>query len=117
MYDGVVKGISYGSPPYTGAYALKMAVAIMDGKKLPHFIQVPLPLNVRSQLKRCTVVEKGCNVVPLSVAPSGFFDDFYDKNLVPELCFKAITKGTACPGKTAKPPSTKSYPPTSTSRA
>jgi ribose transport system substrate-binding protein len=117
MVDGVVNGISYGSPPYTGAYALKMAIAIMDGKKLPHFIQVPLPLNFRSQLKRCTVVEQGCNVVPLSIAPSGFFDDFYDKDLVPELCFKAITKGTPCPGKHAMPASTRSWPATATSRA
>lgn len=117
LYDGAVQGISYGSPPYTGAYALKMAVAILDGKKLPHFVQVPLPLVTRAQMKRCTDVTKGCNVIPLNVAPAEYVDDFYDKDLVPELCFQATKTGNPCPGKTARPASTRSWPPTATSRA
>lgn len=118
MLDGQVKGISYGSPPYTGAYALKEAVALLQGKKnIPKLMYVPLPLNTKSQLKRCTNVTKGCNVLPLDVAPTGFFDDFYDKTLVPELCLAAIQTGSPCPGKKAKPPVPKSSPSTATSRA
>jgi ABC-type sugar transport system substrate-binding protein len=54
MAGGTVAGISYGSPPYTGAYALKEAVAILQGKPMPRLMQVPLPLNTRPQLKLCT---------------------------------------------------------------
>jgi ribose transport system substrate-binding protein len=117
LYDGTIKGISYGSPPYTGAYAFKMAVAILDGAKLPHFVQVPLPLNTRSQLKRCTDVALGCNVIPLNKASADYVDDFYDKNLVPELCYQATRTGNPCRGKTARLPATWSWPPTATSRA
>jgi ribose transport system substrate-binding protein len=113
-----VQGISYGSPPYTGAYALKEAVAILQGHKMPKLMQVPLPLNTSSQLKRCTDVTTGCNVFPASKAPStGFFDDFYEKDLAPELCLSAAISGKPCPGKTARPPTGKSFPSNATSRA
>jgi ribose transport system substrate-binding protein len=117
MEDGTVKGISYGSPPYTGAYALKEAVAILEGRKLPHLMQVPLPLNTKQQLKKCTDVTKGCNVFPPAKAPStGFFADFYDKQLVPELCLKAATDAKPCGGVEAKPPVSHSFPANATSR-
>jgi ribose transport system substrate-binding protein len=117
MEDGTVKGISYGSPPYTGAYALKEAVAILQGHKMPKLMQVPLPLNTKDQLKKCTDVSKGCNVFPSAKAPStGFFADFYDRELAPELCLAAATSGKPCPGRTAKPPVDKSFPANATSR-
>jgi ribose transport system substrate-binding protein len=113
-----VNGISYGSPPYTGAYALKEAVAILQGHKMPKLMQVPLPLNTADQLKRCTNAAQGCNVFPSSMAPStGFFDDFYERRLAPELCLSAATTGNPCPGQRAKPPTGRSFPSTATSRA
>jgi ribose transport system substrate-binding protein len=118
MKSHQVQGISYGSPPYTGAYALKEAVAILQGHKMPKLMQVPLPLNTASQLKNCTNVTKGCNTFPPSKAPStGFFDDFYEKALAPELCLSAATSGTPCPGKRARPPTGHSFPSTATTRA
>jgi ribose transport system substrate-binding protein len=118
MYSHQVQGISYGSPPYTGAYALKEAVAILQGHKMPKLMQVPLPLNTAGQLKQCTQVTTGCNTFPASQAPStGFFDDFYEKTLAPELCLSAAVTGNPCPGKTAKPPTGKSFPSNATSRA
>jgi ribose transport system substrate-binding protein len=119
MYSHQVQGISYGSPPYTGAYALKEAVAILQGDKMPKLMQVPLPLNTASQLRECTTnVTTGCNTFPGSKAPStGFFDDFYEKTLAPELCLSAAVTGNPCPGKTAKPPTGKSFPSNATSRA
>lgn len=117
MADGTVDGISYGSPPYTGAYALKEAVAVLQGRKMPKLMQVPLPLNTRDQLKKCTDVAKGCNVFPADKAPStGFFADFYDRDLAPELCLAAATSATPCPGRHAKPPVDKSFPANATSR-
>ncbi len=118
IQDGDVEGISYGSPPYTGAYALKMAVAVLNGQTtIPKQMFVPLPLNTKDQLKLCTNVTKGCNTFPLSTAATGFFDDFYDKSVVPELCLSAIQTGTPCPGKKAKPPVDHSFPASATSRA
>lgn len=118
MYSHQVSGISYGSPPYTGAYALKEAVAILQGHKMPKLMQVPLPLNTATQLKNCTNVTNGCNVFPADRAPStGFFDDFYEKDLAPELCLSAAVSGKPCPGKVAKPPTGKSFPSSATSRA
>jgi ribose transport system substrate-binding protein len=118
LASGQVKGISYGSPPYTGAYALKEAVAILQGRPMPKLMQVPLPLNIAGQLKRCTDVTHGCNVFPVSKAPStGFFDDFYQRDLVPELCLAAATSGNPCLGKRAKPPTGHSFPSNATSRA
>ena len=118
MASGQVKGISYGSPPYTGAYALKEAVAILQGRHMPKLMQVPLPLNTEKQLKRCTDVTHGCNVFPADKAPStGFFDDFYERDLAPELCLAAATSGRPCPGKRAKPPNGRSFSSNATSRA
>jgi ribose transport system substrate-binding protein len=118
MASHQVSGISYGSPPYTGAYALKEAVAILQGHKMPKLMQVPLPLNTAGQLKRCKDAAKGCNVFPSDMAPStGFFDDFYERRLVPELCLSAATSGQPCPGRQAKPPTGRSFPSNATSRA
>jgi ribose transport system substrate-binding protein len=118
MADGTVDGISYGSPPYTGAYALKEAVAILQGRKMPQLMQVPLPLNTKAQLKRCTDVTRGCNVFPADKAPStGFFADFYDRKLAPELCLEAATSAKPCPGgRRASPPVDRSFPDNATSR-
>jgi ribose transport system substrate-binding protein len=118
MADGSVDGISYGSPPYSGAYALKEAVAILQGRRMPKLMTLPLPLNVKSQLHRCTDVAKGCNVFPAGKAPStGFFADFYEKRLVPELCLQAAVGAKPCPGRRAKPPVAHSFPANTTSRA
>jgi hypothetical protein len=92
-------------------------VAILQGHKMPKLMQVPLPLNTKDQLKKCTDVAKGCNVFPSDKAPStGFFADFYDRDLAPELCLAAATSATPCPGRHAKPPVPKSFPANATSR-
>jgi ribose transport system substrate-binding protein len=118
MADGSVQGISYGSPPYSGAYALKEAVAILQGRRMPKLMTLPLPLNTRQQLHRCTDVQKGCNVFPAAKAPStGFFADFYEKRLAPELCLQAAVSAKPCPGQRAKPPVDHSFPANTTSRA
>jgi ribose transport system substrate-binding protein len=117
MASGAVDGISYGSPAYTGAYALKEAVALLQGnKQIPKLMQVPLPLNTRDSLKQCSDAASGCNVFPPSQVPSaGFFSDFYDSRLVPEMCLQAATSAKPCPGQTAAPPIPTSFPPDATS--
>lgn len=115
--EGQVVGVSYSSPPYTGAYALKVADAILHGQNFPHLIQVPLPLVTRQQLKLCTDVRQGCNVFPPDRVSTGFFDSFYDGDLVPELCLSAAQSGQPCPGEVARPPQPRSAADDATSLA
>lgn len=61
-------GISVGDPPALSAVALKSAVEILQGKKLPHTINVPIPVVTASQIK------SGVNAFPN--LPTSVFDDF-----------------------------------------
>ena len=115
--EGQVVGISYSSPPYTGAYALKVADAILRGESFPHVIQVPLPLVTRGELKLCSDVQRGCNVFPPNQVTTGFLASFYDGDLTPELCLSAAQSAHPCPGQVAKPPQPRSAPDEATSRA
>lgn len=90
-----LKSISYGSPIYSGALALKLALAKLDGQKknLPHHIKLPLPLVTSEQTKLCETgsykeLADGCNVFDPSRVPPGWFSDIYSKD-TPEVGFQA----------------------------
>lgn len=90
-----LKSISYGSPIYSGALALKLALAKLDGQKkdLPHHIKLPLPLATSDQIKLCQTgsykeLADGCNVFDPSRVPPGWFADIYSKD-TPEVGFQA----------------------------
>lgn len=92
--------ISYASPPYSGALALKHAVAILDGKKdLPHLYTLPLPLYTSDQIKLCkegtwTEMAAGCNVFqPQIIANPGWFASIYSPD-TPEVGLNAALVGT-----------------------
>jgi ribose transport system substrate-binding protein len=103
-------GMTTGNPPFIAAYAMKLAVAILDGQKFSQKNVVPLPVSDYTQMKACPTFDPstpqpgGCNVFPSSMVDAEFFSDFYDAKLVPELCVAAVQKGTPCTGQTAKPP-------------
>lgn len=104
-------GISYGNPQWTAAYALKVAVAALDGTAMPRKMLIPTPLNTADQLVVCDnsgnppAGKPYCNVLPASVAPSGgWYPTYKEATLAPELCLTAAMTGNACPGVTAKPP-------------
>lgn len=107
-----LKGYSGGNPPYTAAYALKEAVAILDGQKIPQKVVVPVPSAVTGTLKKCKAFganqrpPSNCNTYPASLVSGEFFSDFYDAKYVPELCLAAVEKGTPCKGQKAKAPIT-----------
>lgn len=107
LNPGVVKGasdtykpvglnsISYGSPLYSGALALKMALQKLDGQRqsLPHQTTIPLPLATSDQMKLCKTgshkdLASGCNVFDPSKVPPGWLADIYSKK-TPELGFQA----------------------------
>jgi ribose transport system substrate-binding protein len=74
--------ISYGSPVYSGAYALKLAVAKLDGKDVPSHVTLKLPLVETSQSKLCTSgsvdeLKSGCTAFQPDKVPPGWFADIY----------------------------------------
>ena len=79
--------ISYASPPYSGALALKLAVDLMDGKDVPHHTTLPLPVVTNETIKLCETgaweeLKNGCNVFqPALVSNPGWFASIYSAEL------------------------------------
>jgi ribose transport system substrate-binding protein len=91
------RSISYGSPPYSGAYALKLAVAKLDGKDFPNHVKLALPLVETLQSKLCTTgsideLRAGCTAFPPDKVPPGWFADIYSDQ-TQELGFGAALTG------------------------
>ncbi len=90
--------ISYASPPYSGALALKLAVQKLEGKDIPKLTTLPLPIVTNETIKYCETgswdeMKAGCNAFPPSLVPNpGWFASiFSDQN--PELGFQAALIG------------------------
>lgn len=89
------RSISYGSPLYSGALALKLALQKLDGEidKIPNHTTLPLPLVTPAQSKLCKTgsykeLAAGCNVFKPSLVPPGWFADIYGPQ-TPEVGFDA----------------------------
>jgi ribose transport system substrate-binding protein len=86
--------ISYASPPYSGALALKLAVEHLEGKAIPKFTKLPLPLVTDQTVKLCLngtwkEMEQGCNVFqPEIISNPGWFASIYSP-LTPEVGLQA----------------------------
>jgi ribose transport system substrate-binding protein len=91
--------ISYASPPYSGALALKLAVDILDGKQVPKFTKLPLPVVTNATVKLCgqgtwKEMEQGCNVFqPKIISNPGWFASIYSPQ-TPEVGLQAALNGT-----------------------
>jgi ribose transport system substrate-binding protein len=93
--------ISYASPPYSGALALKLAVEMLEGKKdVPHHTTLPLPLVTNETIKLCKngdwkELADGCNAFqPALVQNPGWFASIYSKEL-PGLGLEAALSSKA----------------------
>lgn len=91
------RSISYGSPPYSGALALKMAVKKLDGEDIPDFIELPLPLVRPEDSKLCNEgtweeLRDGCTAFDPNLVPPGWFADIYGPE-TPEVGFSAALVG------------------------
>jgi ribose transport system substrate-binding protein len=91
------RSISYGSPPYSGALALKKAVDLLEGKEVPKTITLPLPLAKTGEMKLCTTgsweeMKQGCNVFDPKRVPPGWLADIYGPD-TPEVGFGAAQLG------------------------
>lgn len=86
--------ISYASPPYSGALALKLAVQKLEGKDVPKRTVLPLPLVRNGTIKLCQQgtwqeMSEGCNVFkPSVVSNPGWFASIFSKD-TPEVGLRA----------------------------
>ncbi len=90
--------ISYASPPYSGALALKSAVEALEGKEVPKKIVLPLPLVTNDNVKYCETgsweeMAAGCNAFPPALVPNpGWFASIFSEE-TPEVGFSAALIG------------------------
>ena len=86
--------ISYASPPYSGALALKLAVQKLEGKDVPKNTVLPLPLVRNETIKLCQQgtwqeMSEGCNVFkPSAVHNPGWFASIFSQQ-TPEVGLRA----------------------------
>ncbi|MGE0148897.1 MAG: sugar ABC transporter substrate-binding protein, partial [Parvibaculaceae bacterium] len=82
--------ISYASPPYSGALALKLAVQVLEGKDVPKKVTLPLPIVTNDTIKLCTEgtwqeMKDGCNAfLPSLVSNPGWFASIFSEE-TPEI--------------------------------
>ncbi len=90
--------ISYASPPYSGALALKLAVDVLDGKEVPSRTTLPLPVVTSETIKLCETgsweeQKAGCNAfLPSLVSNPGWFASIFSDEM-PEVGLNAALVG------------------------
>jgi len=90
--------ISYASPPYSGALALKLAVEALEGKDVPKKTTLPLPLVTNDTIKLCQEgswqeMKAGCNAFKPAVVPNpGWFASIFSDQ-TPEVGLNAALVG------------------------
>jgi len=90
--------ISYASPPYSGALALKLAVQALEGKEIPKLTVLPLPIVTNETIKLCAEgtweeMKAGCNAFnPSLVSNPGWFASIFSAE-TPEVGFAAALVG------------------------
>jgi ribose transport system substrate-binding protein len=90
--------ISYASPPYSGALALKLAVDAIEGKDVPMRVTLPLPVVTSETIKLCNEgtweeMKAGCNAfLPSLVSNPGWFASIFSEQ-TPEIGLAAALVG------------------------
>ncbi len=86
--------ISYASPPYSGALALKIAVRKLEGGEIPQRVTLPLPVVTNETVRLCKEgtwkeMADGCNAfMPSVVTNPGWFASIFSKE-TPEIGLQA----------------------------
>ncbi|CAE6723307.1 sugar ABC transporter substrate-binding protein [Paraburkholderia nemoris] len=91
------RSLSYGSPPYSGALALKLAVDKLEGKDFPAHVTLKLPLVQTSDSKLCKTgsideLKAGCTAFMPDKVPPGWFADIFSTE-TSEVGFNAALSG------------------------
>ena len=104
-----LRGVSSGSGPTVGAYAFKLAMAVLTGQikkdDLPHNIEFPLPWVPADEVKIGDPSDPGAggNAWPLDKVPAVFPAGIYYPDLVPEINYGSALKGDPVPGQKIQP--------------
>jgi len=102
-----LQGVSSGSPPATAAFAFKLMMEVLLGKRKleVHNIEYPLPWVAAEQVKLCTgdKLENGCNAFPSGKVPDSFVTEVFNPRLLPELSLRSALNGEATAGATIQP--------------
>lgn len=90
-------GISLESHPGAGAMALKLAMDVLEGKKVDKLTMMPLEAVTADNAKLCQTgsfdeLSKGCNVFDPGLVPSGWFANILNP-ATPEVGFQAALVG------------------------
>ncbi len=100
-------GISSGDPINVSAYAFKLMMEELTGKRkvTVHNIEYPLPWVPADQVKVCPgdKFEGGCNAFSADKVPDSFNTEIFDPALTPELSLASALDGTPTPGATIQP--------------
>ncbi|MBY6152958.1 ABC transporter substrate-binding protein [Vannielia litorea] len=90
--------ISYASPPYSGALALKLAVSMLEGAEVPKLTTLPLPVVTSDTVQLCETgsweeMRDGCNAfLPSIVSNPGWFASIFSAE-TPEVGLNAALVG------------------------
>jgi len=109
LKDKGLTGVSSGSGPTVGAYAFKLAMAVLLGdikkEDLPHNVEFPLPWVPGDKVKIGNPSDPGAggNAWPLDQVPPVFAAGIYYPELVPEINYASAIKGEPVPGAKIKP--------------
>jgi ribose transport system substrate-binding protein len=101
-----LRSASMGSPPWAAPRAFKLGMQQHDGTDIPRVTEIEMPLVKPGDTVLCEKADLAelqakdftCNAVPLSVAPSNYFIDVWDKS-VPELDVYSALNGTVPEGQ------------------
>lgn len=100
-------GITSGDPIWTSAYAFKLMMEQLTGKRknVPHNIEVPLPWVTADKVKVCSgdTFEGGCNAFPADKVSDSFNTEIVNPTLTPEMSLNSALHGTPTPGATIQP--------------
>jgi ribose transport system substrate-binding protein len=109
LEDEGLTGVSSGSGPTVGAYAFKLAMAVLTGEiereNLPHNIEFPLPWVPADEVEIGDPSDPGAggNTWPLDEVPPVFAAGIYYPDLVPEINYASALKGEPVPGAEIEP--------------
>lgn len=90
--------ISYASPPYSGALALKLVVQKLDGAEIPERTILPLPIVTNETIQLCDEgtweeMAAGCNAFLPSLVPNpGWFASIFSQE-TPEIGLQGALVG------------------------
>jgi ribose transport system substrate-binding protein len=102
-----LQGVSSGSPPATAAFAFKLMMEVLQGKRKldTHNIEYPLPWVPGNMVKVCAgdKPENGCNAFPAGKVPDSFVTEVFNPRLLPELSLRSAVSGEPTPGQTIQP--------------